>query len=542
MGKCFHCNKRVNISTFLLDYPLNGLNFGTPLITSSPVPPVELEKELRDKHFTIGTLQVKYADMCLFLFNFILKNGVLSNAYRQNGSWYGGGVAFQIINQLQKIYGFQYSVVLPTENHLESKEGLFGLIHDEYVDLGAAFLPVTATYSKYANFSTILDMGQWVAVYKRPEELESDGLGLLAPFTTNLWFSILFCMMLVGCTLYIILWIFKKFCSKCKGRSLMECLWFVYGALLKQGYTITPKTDSARIVFASWWMFVMLVTTFYTANLTAYLTVAELPLPIKTISDISLKKCTLIIKAESVIEELITNDLEKLYAIYKNSQKIFVNDEDEDILSNWISNKHVHHHVFIAEQPNIDVVLHQNYLTQTRCPYITLSPVYTLPRAFAYSKSFKFGSLFDKAIRNLVEVGLVEHFIKAYLPESNSCPLNLRRTERQLNNSHLSMAYYLMITGFLLAFIIFTTEIATKIFKRRKIRSLKKEANSAVNLPSSQFMNVLLSPCIDHFPNLKKKLINGRLYWVSNIKGELRLIPIRAASTLIFHKRVKRTQ
>ncbi len=37
--------------------------------------------------------------------------------------------------------------------------------------------------------------------------------------------------------------------------------------------------DSTRILFATWWIFVTILTAFYTANLTAYLTLSKVPIP-----------------------------------------------------------------------------------------------------------------------------------------------------------------------------------------------------------------------------------------------------------------------
>ncbi|XP_031339493.1 glutamate receptor ionotropic, delta-1-like [Photinus pyralis] len=511
MGKCYYCNIIINISALLLENPITSHfeKFPTPAVAG-------LEKELRGKHLKIGTLQ----------------NGVLSDAHWHNDTWYGTGAAFQVIELLQKMYGFQFSVV--RENRLGSQEkGLLGLVYNEQVDLAAAFLPVTALYSEYTTFSTTLDMGEWVAIRKRPEKLASDTFGLLEPFSTNLWICILCSLIVVGFALFSLMRIFKRYCNTLAQRkSLIDCWWFVYGALLKQTTTLGLKTDSARVTIASWWIFATLITAIYTANLTTYLTISELPL---SVSDIASKRYPLIIKTDSLIETLINNNLEELHVTYKNSRKVFVNSNDDDILTHCISNNQSH--VYIAEQPNINRVLHQRIQTQQGCPFINLGSVYTSPRAFAYSRSFRFGSLFDKAIRNLVETGLVQHLTKMHLPDGDICPLNLRRVKRQLNNTHVALAYYILVGGFLLALIMFCAEISRKVLKQRQSRVFTKE--SKISLPPAHFMNMLLSPCLDYFPTVTKKFINGRYYWVTSCQGEVRLVPIRAASSLIFVKRMR---
>lgn len=50
---------------------------------------------------------------------------------------------------------------------------------------------------------------------------------------------------------------------------------------------VSPTPDSSRILFATWWLFITIVTSFYTANLTAYLTFNSLVLPIEKAEDLA---------------------------------------------------------------------------------------------------------------------------------------------------------------------------------------------------------------------------------------------------------------
>lgn len=45
-------------------------------------------------------------------------------------------------------------------------------------------------------------------------------------------------------------------------------------------------SDSTRMLFATWWIFILILTSFYTANLTAFLTKPQFTLPINNIKDI----------------------------------------------------------------------------------------------------------------------------------------------------------------------------------------------------------------------------------------------------------------
>ncbi|KAH1020146.1 hypothetical protein HUJ04_009865 [Dendroctonus ponderosae] len=94
--------------------------------------------------------------------------------------------------------------------------------------------------------------------------------------------------------------------------SLPSCMWFVYGALLKQGSTSNPRTDSSRIIFSTWWIFITILTAFYTANLTAFLTLSKFTLPISEPKDISRKHNKWITnRGNGIVEQLY---LSKKYA------------------------------------------------------------------------------------------------------------------------------------------------------------------------------------------------------------------------------------
>lgn len=49
---------------------------------------------------------------------------------------------------------------------------------------------------------------------------------------------------------------------------------------------LTIFSDSTRMLFATWWIFITILTSFYTANLTAFLTLSRFTLPINSREDI----------------------------------------------------------------------------------------------------------------------------------------------------------------------------------------------------------------------------------------------------------------
>lgn len=108
--------------------------------------------------------------------------------------------------------------------------------------MAVAFLPLLSDTRGFVKYSeTILDEGEWVMLMRRPI-LSATGSGLLAPFTLNVWILILVSLIVVGPLIYGLIILRYKLTDD--GEQLIyplpHCVWFVYGALMKQGSTLNP--------------------------------------------------------------------------------------------------------------------------------------------------------------------------------------------------------------------------------------------------------------------------------------------------------------
>lgn len=99
------------------------------------------------------------------------------------------------------------------------------------------------SYWKYVRYSITLDIGQWVVLMRRPRE-SATGSGLLAPFSVSVWMLVLVSLVIVGPIIYFVIILQARLCKddNCKIFPLPACIWFVYGALLKQGSTLAPMS------------------------------------------------------------------------------------------------------------------------------------------------------------------------------------------------------------------------------------------------------------------------------------------------------------
>ncbi|XP_058789176.1 glutamate receptor ionotropic, kainate 2 isoform X2 [Phymastichus coffea] len=206
-----------------------------------------------------------------------------------NGTYVGEGFAFELLELMAKKFKFTYTIIPPDVDQIgDENKGMIHQLYTKQVDMAVAFIPILSQFRNFCAYSTPLDEMDTTFLMRRPP-VSSTGSGLLAPFSAKVWFFILGALLIVGPTIYIFIHLRKKLegDSRADKFTFLTCMWFVYGALLKQGTTVAPIGDSTRLVFATWWIFITVLTSFYTANLTAFLTLSKFTLALNSLDDLA---------------------------------------------------------------------------------------------------------------------------------------------------------------------------------------------------------------------------------------------------------------
>ncbi|XP_029037406.2 glutamate receptor ionotropic, delta-1 isoform X2 [Osmia bicornis bicornis] len=480
-----------------------------------------------------------------------------SGIVQENGEWVGKGYAFYIFNIISTKLNFTYTIIPPKEHILgDEKSGVLGLLNEKKAEVAVAFLPVLPEMRRYCSFGASLDETRLTAVMKRPQ-VSATGSGLLAPFETTVWLLVLASLISIGPIIYIFAKIRKLWNDPTSENfTLSSCLWFAYSSLLKQGSEIIAITDTTRILFATWWIFILILTSFYTANLTAFLTKPQFTLSISSIQDIVYMGYTWITFKGRIVDFLLSqdhqNDLSLLNVSKWQGKGIFKYYEPSKDILDAVSTKRL----FLAESHYLQTLLFQDYLNKTRnrldhnlrCTYVIMpEAILTTNRAFAFSHDSPTKKYINRLLRRLVETGIVQHRKEEDLPLAEICPVDLRSSERQLQNTDLLLTYEVVVAGYAIATIIFLFEIICACIscrvKNRKVKhrsrvpkeksqnhssknlSIEKRSNSPVNNPGAE--NLMIQG--------KQQFFNGRNYYViTDQDGDRRLIPIRTPSAFLF--------
>ncbi len=133
------------------------------------------------------------------------------------------------------------------------------------VDVGAGFFTVLSDRSSAVDYSAHLGADTYTVLMRTPRHF-SKADSLIAPFSRQVWLAILAACLLMGPALWVFVNRLRPIglraaradranrddradrADRGQGQDerlpLRMCYWFVYGALLKQGFTTDPKSGN----------------------------------------------------------------------------------------------------------------------------------------------------------------------------------------------------------------------------------------------------------------------------------------------------------
>ena len=138
----------------------------------------------------------------------------------------------------------------------------------EIYDMIAADMSIDVTREKTMEFS-IPFMKYGLTILMQKPKQTADIFSILQPFSSSTWLLVLLSYLLVS-----LLLLLTSRLDKLPPSSL-SCLWLPLASLLGQSTDWLPSSIASRLLLTSWWLFVLLTTAAYTANLAAFLTVAR---------------------------------------------------------------------------------------------------------------------------------------------------------------------------------------------------------------------------------------------------------------------------
>ncbi|KAL0879832.1 hypothetical protein ABMA27_002372 [Loxostege sticticalis] len=200
------------------------------------------------------------------------------------------GFCIELIDQLANLLQFNYTFV-------EQPDGVYGnynnttrqwtgmmrrLRDDPDIDFAITDLTITAERERGVDFTTpFMNLGISI-LFHTPLPPEPELFAFLLPFSNEVWLYLGFAY--IGSSL--VLYVVGRLCPEewqnpypCvedppaleNQFTLANALWFNLGAVLLQGSEIAPVAYGTRAVASMWWLFALVITSSYTANLATLL-------------------------------------------------------------------------------------------------------------------------------------------------------------------------------------------------------------------------------------------------------------------------------
>ncbi|GBP47226.1 Glutamate receptor ionotropic, kainate 3 [Eumeta japonica] len=212
------------------------------------------------------------------------------SAARLSGNERFEGFCVELIERLASVLHFNYTFVLLEKGvgygSYNNKTGWDGmmrkLLDDENIHFAITDLTITAERERAVDFTTpFMNLGISI-LFTQPTEPAPAFFAFLLPFSPGVWGFL--GLAYLGTTL--LLYVVGRLCPEewqnpypCIEEpialenqfTLQNAFWFTLGSVLLQGSEIAPVAYGTRSVASMWWLFALVITSSYTANLATLL-------------------------------------------------------------------------------------------------------------------------------------------------------------------------------------------------------------------------------------------------------------------------------
>ncbi|CAF1610757.1 unnamed protein product, partial [Adineta ricciae] len=190
-----------------------------------------------------------------------------------------------LLDLLQASTKFIPHIVYPSDN--QTYGGLVAAVANGLCDIAIGDITVTAKRREIVDFSSsIYDNSMRIIVRKTAAD-NVDLFSYMKPFSTNLWISLLACLIFSG----ILFCIFERQDNDVlHNRSIPSCIflsiWFSIGNLMGYGVDFDVQTAAGRILTVGLYILSIVLVATYTANLASDLTISRSKDIISSIDDV----------------------------------------------------------------------------------------------------------------------------------------------------------------------------------------------------------------------------------------------------------------
>ncbi|XP_014773477.1 glutamate receptor ionotropic, delta-1 [Octopus bimaculoides] len=227
-----------------------------------------------------------------------------------HGKIYFEGFCVMILKELSRQMNFSYKWVVPEDREFGmmvngSFTGLVGLLERRETDMVIGPLTLTQERSQVIDYTyPYAEEGRGMLIRRPGNSSTSDLFKVFYVFDHASWLCCLSVIFFISTFLTVIDGLHKMSDSHNSIKGLpdsgtvktvclfsklnwSEILWAIFTIYVSQNGAWEPKHIRSRIIVLSWWIFTIFITTYFTANLTAYFTVTIQISSIENLKDLA---------------------------------------------------------------------------------------------------------------------------------------------------------------------------------------------------------------------------------------------------------------
>ncbi|XP_042886513.1 probable glutamate receptor [Penaeus japonicus] len=362
---------------------------------------------------------------------------------------YGDGLEVEMLDAMAKVLDYKYNLTKESPDMMwgafenGSWTGMLGMVHRKEKNFTVNYFVITGERVEAFDASVSYWMEGFGMSMLSPPPLPK-WRGAYYPFKPTLWLCLAITFVLV-----LIIMSIQDALQPEPFLGGVGSTWpYLLRAMFNSSIPRLPKAQWQRLFVGSWWLYCFIVTTAYTANLIAFLTIPVFPERIQTVEQVSMHDY-----GEFVPGALKTSQ-DPYYRALGDKLDLFPSDDIP--VKSMLQGTHAYMESYSYNRIN-------TFATNS---YMLRDQLYPGHLCWYFQKNTAWKYKFDRGIRRLVESGLIAHWIKIktddFLGHDFERKQNRQGKERQnqaLTLDHLQGVFFILAMSWAAGVLVFVGEV-----------------------------------------------------------------------------------
>ncbi|KAG7154184.1 Glutamate receptor-like 56 [Homarus americanus] len=380
----------------------------------------------------------------------------------------GDGITVKMLDTIAEVLDFNYTLTVEPPDGAwgslvnGSWTGMLGMVHRHEKNFTVSTMPLTAnriedfdagvwywTEGFGLNMMTPAPLAKWQATYY--------------PFMPSVWITIGATFAVVVLTMALQDWIQPEPFLGGFGRTWL----YLLRAVVKHTLPGLPTAQWQRVLVGVWWVYCFILTTAYTANLIAFLTIPVFPKRIQTLEELAQSdyRVSMHDYGEFVPEALRSSKTPVYRTLGEKMDLVKLYDDAVYLMSNRT-------HALLELYSYNRIVTKS--ITKVSNSYMLKDQLYASYFSWLFQKNTPWKYKFDLCIQHLVEAGLVTRWHKETTEDFMGQDYERRErlaAKEQLNNKqplslqHLQGVFFILLLSWAASIVVFILELVLQVLQ-----------------------------------------------------------------------------